>query len=71
MSYEPGDLMIKVSGTTATFTQTRARSTDSDTSKVAALNAVSRKACGERIDIHIALSLKGPMTAREIAAQTG
>ena len=58
--------------TALTFTQTRSRTTDCDTSKEAAKAAVSRKADFERMQI--TLGVKGSLngaTAREIAKLTG
>lgn len=54
------------------FTDTRSRSTDNDTSKAAAKAAVSRKADGERAAITAAVKA-APMglTAREVCYQTG
>lgn len=54
------------------FTDTRYRNTDSDTSKAAAKAAVSRKADRERA--HITLLVKNSpngMTARQVAAVSG
>jgi len=57
---------------TLTFTDTRSRTTDCDTSKAAAKAAVSRKADYERMQI--TLGVKGSndgATAREVAVLTG
>ncbi len=54
------------------FVQTRARSTDSDTSKAAAKAAVSRKADRERAQITAAVkAVPDGLTAREVANLTG
>lgn len=50
---------------------TRARRTDPETSHVAARFATSQKAASERLSIFLAVCNKGPMTAREIAHETG
>lgn len=55
-----------------TFTDTRSRRHDSDTSKAAAKAAVSRKADRERAAITAAVkAAPGGLTAREVAAVTG
>ncbi len=55
-----------------TYTQTRARRTDSATSHDAARNAVSGKADRERIAIRECVSAsRAGMTAREVAAAIG
>lgn len=54
------------------FTHTRARQTDCDTSREAAKAAVSRKADGERAAITAAVkAASGGLTAREVDAITG
>lgn len=54
------------------FTDTRYRNTDSDTSKAAAKTAVSRKADRERAAITAAVkAAPGGLTAREVAVVTG
>ncbi len=53
-----------------TFTDTRARRTDSQTSHDAAKHAVTAKADAERRAIREAVSAR-PMTAREVSAYTG
>jgi len=53
------------------YVDTRARTTDGVTSKDAAKHAVTEKAATERRQIFWALRVIGPMTAREIAANTG
>ena len=55
---------------TLAFVDTRSRTTDGDTSHVAARNATTAKAAAERRAICCALSQQ-PMTAREVAASTG
>jgi len=52
------------------YVETRARRSDSQTSKDAARHSLSQKACAERLSIFIAVTTKGPMTAREVAAET-
>lgn len=52
------------------FTTTRARNNDPQTSKDAAKHAVSAKAAQERIAIFQSLQ-RGPKTARQIAEDTG
>jgi hypothetical protein len=52
------------------FTETRARSDDPQTSKDAAKHASSAKAAQERIAIFQSLQ-RGPKNARQIAADTG
>jgi len=57
---------------TLTFTDTRSRTTDCDTSKDAAKAAVTRKADRERTVISGAVrSIKDGLTAREVALWTG
>lgn len=56
--------------TPQSFTDTRARRTDSQTSHDAAKHAVTAKADAERRAIREAVSVR-PMTAREVAAYTG
>lgn len=56
--------------TPQSFTDTRARLTDSQTSRDAAKHAVTAKADAERRAIREAVSVR-PMTAREVAAYTG
>lgn len=53
------------------YVDTRARSTDGQTSHDAAKHALTRKAAAERIKIVSAIHLHGPMTAREVAQMTG
>lgn len=54
------------------FTDTRSRSTDSDTSKAAAKAAVSRKADRERAAITLLVkNSPNGMTARQVAAVSG
>jgi len=48
-----------------------ARRADPDTSYAAARHAVSGKAARERQDILGAITINGPMTAREVATDTG
>lgn len=55
----------------ATFVDTRARRSDSDTSRIAAAHAVSKKADMERAAILASIRAYGPSTAREVAADTG
>ena len=55
---------------TVAFIDTRSRSTDGDTSHVAARNAATHKAAAERRSICCALSQR-PMTAREVAQVAG
>jgi DNA-binding FadR family transcriptional regulator len=50
---------------------TRARRTDSDTSRQAAKFAATRKAEAERLAIYEAIRSGGPQTAREVAAAIG
>ena len=58
--------------TALTFTDTRSRLTDCDTSKEAAKAAVSRKADAERVAITKAVkTIKYGLTAREVAVWTG
>ena len=52
------------------YSKTRARTGDSQTSKLAARHSLTQKACMERLQIFIAVTTKGPMTAREVAAET-
>jgi hypothetical protein len=52
------------------FVDTRARRADPQTSRDAARYSASQKACQERLSILLAVH-KQPMTAREIAAETG
>lgn len=55
-----------------TFTETRSRRNDCDTSKAAAKAAVSRKAARERIAITAAVkAAPGGLTAREVDSITG
>jgi hypothetical protein len=57
---------------TIDFISTRYRSTDPDTSRVAAKNAISRKSDVERMAIRKAvISVLGGLTAREASAVTG
>lgn len=57
---------------TLTFTQTRSRSNDCDTSKAAAIAAVGHKADMERAAITAAVkSMPEGLTAREVAHKTG
>jgi hypothetical protein len=49
----------------------RARNSDPVTSHIAARHAFSHKACQERTEIYLAVVSKGPLTAREIAEETG
>jgi hypothetical protein len=50
-----------------TFTETRYRKTDCDTSKAAAKAAVTRKADSERLFIKMAVKHSAGLTAREVA----
>ena len=52
------------------FLETRARTTDPETSHNAAKAAAGEKAAGERIAIRLALGF-APLTAREVAQRTG
>ena len=54
----------------ASFTETRSRRNDPETSKDAAKHATSAKAAQERIAIFQSLQ-RGPKTARQISADTG
>ena len=53
------------------FVDTRSRTTDGDTSRIAAAFAVTDKANRERADILRCLCLHGPQTARQVALKTG
>lgn len=53
------------------FVSTRSRSTDCDTSRLAARNAATHKANSHRAAIALCLRAHGPMTARQVALQTG
>lgn len=53
------------------FTETRYRKTDSDTSKAAAKAAVTRKAAQQRLSIYVAVKTsENGLTAREISQKT-
>jgi hypothetical protein len=52
------------------FADTRARSTDGQTSRDAAKHAATQKAAYARTRILFTLRMYGPLTAREIAAHT-
>lgn len=56
--------------TSMSFTDTRARRTDGETSREAAQHAATQKAASERRLIAEAIT-HAPMTAREVAAWTG
>ena len=53
------------------FVSTRSRSTDCDTSRLAARNAATYRANSHRAAIAICLRAHGPMTARQVAFHTG
>lgn len=57
--------------TTLSFTNTRARRDDVDTSREAAKAAVTRKADAERVLIRRCVGASEGMTAREVADKTG
>ena len=56
---------------TISFIDTRSRSTDCDTSHVAARNAATHKANTHRAAIALCLKTNGPMTPRQIATWAG